>query len=60
MRIEEVRVGCAPVPMRQPMKTAIHATTHTYNALVQIAAAGVTGEERPSRWLPIKLPRSAR
>lgn len=44
MRIEEVRVGCAPVPMRQPMKTAIHATTHTYNALVQIAAAGVTGE----------------
>jgi len=44
MRIEEVRVGCAPVPMRQPMKTAIHATTHTYNALVQIAAAGVTGQ----------------
>ena len=44
MRIDRIRVGYAPVPMRPPMRTAIHQTTHTHNALVEIAADGVTGQ----------------
>lgn len=44
MRIDRVRVGYAPVPMRSPMRTAIHSTTHTHNALVEISADGVTGQ----------------
>ena len=44
MRIEEVRVGYAPVPMRRPMRTAIHETTHTHNALVEIRAEGLAGQ----------------
>ena len=30
--------------MRRPMRTAIHATTHTENALVEIDAGGMTGQ----------------
>lgn len=44
MKIEQVRVGYAPMPMAQPMQTAIHATTSTHNALVEIVAGGVTGQ----------------
>ncbi len=44
MRIDEVRVGYAPVPMRRPMRTAIHRTTHTHNALVEVCADGVVGQ----------------
>lgn len=44
MKIDEVRVGYAAVPMRRPMRTAIHETTHTHNALVEIRADGVVGQ----------------
>ena len=44
MKVDEVRVGYAPVPMRRPMRTAIHETTHTHNALVEVVADGVTGQ----------------
>lgn len=44
MKIEQVRVGHAPVAMAQPMRTAIHSTTSTHNALVEIVADGVTGQ----------------
>ncbi len=44
MRIDEIRIGYAPVPMRRPMRTAIHATTHTHNALVEVSADGVVGQ----------------
>jgi L-alanine-DL-glutamate epimerase-like enolase superfamily enzyme len=42
--IDRIRVGYAPVPMRSPMRTAIHSTTHTHNALVEISADGVVGQ----------------
>ncbi|MCA1656165.1 MAG: mandelate racemase/muconate lactonizing enzyme family protein [Actinobacteria bacterium] len=44
MRIDRIRIGYAPVPMRAPMRTAIHSTTHTHNALVEITADGVSGQ----------------
>jgi L-alanine-DL-glutamate epimerase-like enolase superfamily enzyme len=44
MRIERVRAGHVAVPMAQPMRTAIHTTTETHNALVQIEADGVAGQ----------------
>jgi L-alanine-DL-glutamate epimerase-like enolase superfamily enzyme len=44
MKVEQVRVGYLAVPMRQPMRTAIHETTHTHNALVEVHADGVVGQ----------------
>lgn len=44
MRIDRIRIGHAPVPMRRPMRTAIHETTHTHNALVEVTADGVSGQ----------------
>jgi len=44
VKIDEIRVGYATVPMRRPMRTAIHATTHTHNALVEVCADGVVGQ----------------
>ncbi|WP_219418576.1 mandelate racemase/muconate lactonizing enzyme family protein [Pseudonocardia nigra] len=44
MRIDRVRIGYAPVRMRRPMRTAIHQTTHTHNALVEVCADGVAGQ----------------
>ncbi len=44
MRIDRIRIGYAPVVMRRPMRTAIHQTTHTHNALVEISADGVAGQ----------------
>jgi mandelate racemase len=44
MRIEAVRVAHLSLPMRRPMRTAIHETTHTENALVEIVADGLSGQ----------------
>jgi L-alanine-DL-glutamate epimerase-like enolase superfamily enzyme len=44
MKVNEIRVGYAPVQMRRPMRTAIHQTTHTHNALVEVEAEGVVGQ----------------
>lgn len=44
MKIEQIQVGHVAVPMARPMRTAIHSTTHTHNALVQIRAEGVDGQ----------------
>ena len=44
MGIDAVRVRHAALPMRQRMVTAIHAQTHTHNALVEIEADGVVGQ----------------
>jgi L-alanine-DL-glutamate epimerase-like enolase superfamily enzyme len=44
MRIERIRFGHVPIEMRRPMRTAIHSTTHTHNALVEITADGCIGE----------------
>ena len=44
MKVDEIRVGYAAVPMRRPMRTAIHETTHTHNALVEVRADGVAGQ----------------
>jgi L-alanine-DL-glutamate epimerase-like enolase superfamily enzyme len=44
MKIERIRLGPVPIEMRRPMRTAIHSTTHTHNALVEITADGLVGE----------------
>jgi len=44
VKIDQIRVGYVAVPMRQPMRTAIHQTTHTHNALVEVHAEGVAGQ----------------
>ena len=44
MKIEAVRVGHLSLPMRRPMRTAIHETKNTENALVEIVADGLTGQ----------------
>lgn len=44
MRVDRIRVGYAPVAMHRPMRSAIHSTTHTHNALVEVSADGVTGQ----------------
>jgi mandelate racemase len=44
MRIDAVRVGVASLPMARAMRTAVHETTHTHNALVEIEADGVVGQ----------------
>lgn len=44
MQVGDVRVGLASVPMLRPMGTAIHAATHTHNALVEIHADGLVGQ----------------
>jgi L-alanine-DL-glutamate epimerase-like enolase superfamily enzyme len=44
MKIERIRFGQVPIEMRRPMRTAIHSTTHTHNALVEITAGGLVGE----------------
>jgi mandelate racemase len=44
MKIESVRVGHLSLAMRKTMRTAIHETTHTENALVEIIADGLIGQ----------------
>ena len=44
MTVERVRVGFVPLPMAQPMLTAIHEVTHTYNAVVEVCAEGLAGQ----------------
>lgn len=44
MKIEAIRIGHVPVRMAQPMRTAIHETNETHNALVEIEAEGLTGQ----------------
>lgn len=44
MKIETIRIGHLPLAMRRPMRTAIHETTHTENALVEIVADGMMGQ----------------
>lgn len=44
MRIDAVRIGVASLPMARPMRTAVHATAHTHNALVEIEAEGLIGQ----------------
>ena len=44
MKIEAIRIGHVPLAMRRAMRTAIHATTHTENALVEIVADGLIGQ----------------
>lgn len=44
MKIEAIRIGHASVRMASPMRTAIHETTHTENALVEVHAEGLVGQ----------------
>lgn len=44
MKIEAVRLAHVSLEMKQPMRTAIHATTSTENALVEIVADGLKGQ----------------
>lgn len=44
MSIERIRYAYVPLQMRRPMRTAIHETTHTHNALVEVTADGLVGE----------------
>jgi mandelate racemase len=44
MKIEAIRIGHASVRMARPMRTAIHETTHTENALVEVCAEGLVGQ----------------
>ncbi len=44
MKIEAIHIGHASVRMASPMRTAIHETTHTENALVEIHAEGLVGQ----------------
>ena len=44
MKIEAIRIGHASVRMARPMRTAIHETTHTENALVEVHAEGLVGQ----------------
>jgi len=42
--IESIRIGYVPLAMVRPMRTAMHETTHTHNALVEIHAEGLLGQ----------------
>ncbi len=44
MRIEAIRTAHFSLEMRRPMRTAIHATSHTENVLVEVHAGGLAGQ----------------
>jgi L-alanine-DL-glutamate epimerase-like enolase superfamily enzyme len=44
MRIESVVTTRLSVPMRQPMRTAIHSTASTENVLIEVIADGLIGQ----------------